>query len=226
MPTTRRFADTRIHDFRTNGSFALPFGPNQKFLGNSTGTRGEVLEGWQAGWIFNVNSGAPIEHRRAKHALRQWDCRTSSAHSIGMEKSNGSKARPAGITSWAERQAGSRSTMRRASQRLQSFCTLNAIADANTGQILLQNPLPGRAALSGLRALEGPGLWRFDANVSKSVKVTESKNLQFRLDATDVFNHPEPATPHRRHQRCKLWPDHRDGREVRIASSIPGVPAL
>jgi hypothetical protein len=31
--------------------------------------------------------------------------------------------------------------------------------------------------------------------MSKSVKLTESKSLQFRLDATDVFNHPEPATP-------------------------------
>ena len=78
---------------------------------------------------------------------------------------------------------------------LQSFCTLNAIADTKTGDILLQNPLPGRRGNLGIRALEGPGIWRFDANVSKLVKVTESKTLQFRLDATDVFNHPEPGTP-------------------------------
>jgi len=80
-------------------------------------------------------------------------------------------------------------------QSLQSFCTLNAVADANTGQILLQNPLPGRRGTLGLRALEGPGRWRFDANMSKSIKLTETKSLQFRLDATDVLNHPEPATP-------------------------------
>ncbi len=47
----------------------------------------------------------------------------------------------------------------------------------------------------GFRTLQGPGIWRFDANISKSIKITETKNLQFRLDATDVLNHPEPATP-------------------------------
>jgi hypothetical protein len=41
----------------------------------------------------------------------------------------------------------------------------------------------------------GPGRWRFDANISKAIKITESKALQFRLDATDVLNHPEPTTP-------------------------------
>jgi hypothetical protein len=78
---------------------------------------------------------------------------------------------------------------------LQSFCTLNAIADAKTGQILLQNPAPGKRGTLGFRSLEGPGVWRFDANLAKSIKLTESKSLQFRLDATNVFNHPEPATP-------------------------------
>ena len=39
------------------------------------------------------------------------------------------------------------------------------------------------------------GRWRFDANVSKAIKLSESKSLQFRLDATDVLNHPEPNAP-------------------------------
>src|SRR4029078_12748184 len=52
--------DTRVHDFRTNGSFALPFGPNKMLLGSTTGSLARVIEGWQLGWIFNVNSGAPL----------------------------------------------------------------------------------------------------------------------------------------------------------------------
>ena len=78
---------------------------------------------------------------------------------------------------------------------LQSSCTLNAVADATTGQILLQNPLPGKRGTLGIRALEGAGVWRFDANLAKSIRLTETKRLQFRLDATDVLNHAEPATP-------------------------------
>src|SRR5262249_1138030 len=78
---------------------------------------------------------------------------------------------------------------------LQSSCSLNAIADAKTGQILLQNALPGAVPTMGLGSIIGPGRWRFDANLSKSIKLTESKALQFRLDAADVLNHPEPNAP-------------------------------
>jgi len=77
---------------------------------------------------------------------------------------------------------------------LQSLCTLNALTDAKTGQILLQNAQPGTYPTMGIGSLIGPGRWRFDANLSKSLRLTESKSIQFRLDATDVFNHPEPNT--------------------------------
>ena len=76
-----------------------------------------------------------------------------------------------------------------------SLCTLNAIKDAKTGQILLQNAKPGAFPTMGYGQIFGPGRWRFDANVSKSFRLTESKSLQIRLNATDVLNHPEPNTP-------------------------------
>jgi hypothetical protein len=47
----------------------------------------------------------------------------------------------------------------------------------------------------GYGQIFGPGRWRFDANISKSIRLTESKSLQFRLDAANVLNHPEPNTP-------------------------------
>jgi len=72
---------------------------------------------------------------------------------------------------------------------------LTAIADANTGQILLQNAQPGKRGNMGLRRVEGPGIWRFDANMTKSFRLSEGKNLLFRVDSTDVLNHPEPGTP-------------------------------
>jgi len=77
---------------------------------------------------------------------------------------------------------------------LNSLCSLNAIADAKTNQILLQNPLPGTRGTLGQRAIEGPGRWRFDMGLSKAIKLTESKSLQFRMDAQNVLNHPEPQT--------------------------------
>ena len=79
-------------------------------------------------------------------------------------------------------------------QNLQAACTLNAIADSNSGQILLQNPLPGTRGNLALNSLEGPGRWRFDASASKKIRLGETKSLTFRLDALNVFNHPEPNT--------------------------------
>ena len=47
----------------------------------------------------------------------------------------------------------------------------------------------------GLRTIEGPGRWDFDANIQKSVRIRESKNVTFRMDAQNLFNHPTPANP-------------------------------
>jgi hypothetical protein len=47
--------------FRTNGTFNLPFGPNQLLFGNSSGVLARVIEGWQMSWIVNLNSGVPLD---------------------------------------------------------------------------------------------------------------------------------------------------------------------
>ena len=80
-------------------------------------------------------------------------------------------------------------------QNLNSLCTLNAVFDANTGEILLRNPLPGQRGTLGQRAVQVPGRWRFDANMRKLITLSESKSVEFRIDASNVLNHPEPANP-------------------------------
>jgi hypothetical protein len=45
------------------------------------------------------------------------------------------------------------------------------------------------------RTVATPGTWRFDANLQKAVRLSESETLEFRVDASDVLNHPEPGTP-------------------------------
>ena len=77
---------------------------------------------------------------------------------------------------------------------LTAFCTNTALADAN-GNIVLRNAAPGQLGTLGLRTIEGPGSWSFDANLQKSVRVAEAKNLTIRVDATNAFNHPTPGNP-------------------------------
>jgi hypothetical protein len=65
----------------------------------------------------------------------------------------------------------------------------------NNGIIVLQNPLPGTRGNLGQNVLRGLSVWRFDANLGKSFKISETKRIQFRADAVNVLNHPQPANP-------------------------------
>ena len=56
-------------------------------------------------------------------------------------------------------------------------------------------PFPEAGAFSASGRWKGSGQWRFDANLIKTIRISETKRVQFRVDALNVFNHPEPATP-------------------------------
>jgi hypothetical protein len=60
---------------------------------------------------------------------------------------------------------------------------------------VLQNPKPGTRGSFGQNVLELPGTYRFDASLSKTIRISESKSLQLRIDATNVLNHPDPVSP-------------------------------
>lgn len=189
--------DTRVHDFRTNGTFALPLGPNKLLFGQSSGTVARIIEDWQVGWIVNVNSGPPmnVTANNSLYANGRPDLvgafptRDGRVTFEGTPAAAGAYWQPGSFTVDRDPQCSA------IASSLRPLCTLNAIKDAKTGQILLQNAQPGGFPTMGLGQIFGPGRWRFDANISKAIKLTESKTLQFRLDATNVLNHPEPNTP-------------------------------
>jgi hypothetical protein len=189
--------DTRVHDFRTNGTLALPMGPGKLLFRGSSGVLARIIESWQTGFIVNLNSGAPMTiaannslYGNARpDIVGPFPLKGGSVTFKGTPPANGSYWTPGSFTVVKDPQCNA------IAASLQSLCTLNAITDSETGQILLQNAQPGTVPTLGLGSVYGPGRWRFDANISKSIKITESKTLQFRLDASDVLNHPEPNAP-------------------------------
>ena len=78
---------------------------------------------------------------------------------------------------------------------LAANCNLAAVYDATTGQPLLVTPLPGNRGTLGRRVVRGVTVPSFDMNVAKSFRISESKSVQFRIDASNVLNHPVPNTP-------------------------------
>jgi hypothetical protein len=196
-------SDTRVHDFRTNGTFALPFGPNRKFFTGSTGALARIVENWSMSWIINLNTGAPINigtfsTGRGRHSIYA----NGTPDIVGPFDTKGHFLLPPGSDPGSYFMEGRYRSVPdpqcdavTSVNNLRGACTLNAIADPGTGQILLQNPLPGQRGTLGMNSTFGPGRWRFDANIAKQIQISESKSLQFRLDATNVFNHPEPNFP-------------------------------
>jgi hypothetical protein len=196
----------RSHDFRSNGSFELPIGPNKLLLGNSSGWVARVLERWQANLIFNMTSGqyADIASQSMLYAngvpdqVRPFSFDGGEVTWGTSVAGNGQLQAdyyPVGtFTKVSDPQCARTAIPDSMGFTLDSLCTIDALADAN-GNIILQHPEPGVRGNLGQNRIQQPGTWRFDANLSKSFRVSESKSLQLRVDATNVLNHPQPGNP-------------------------------
>jgi hypothetical protein len=55
--------------------------------------------------------------------------------------------------------------------------------------------LPASWGTLGLRPIYGPGSWDVDANIQKRIQIMESRFLTFRVNASNIFNHPTPENP-------------------------------
>ena len=187
----------RTNDFRSNGTYELPFGPNRTFLKTAPGWVSRIVERWQLGGIFGFSSGAPLTITAATSTFNQF---TSGTPALAgkFPKSTGSVTeQPGGVVNYfaalqqIQDPAVSGVT---ASQTLQGSFSNFAIADAN-GTPLLLNPVPGTLGNLGLRWIEGPKTINLDMNLVKRVKLAENKEFEMKMDAINILNHPLFAAP-------------------------------
>jgi hypothetical protein len=184
----------RTHVFTSYGTYTIPMGPNQPLFGKSTGFLAGLLENWQASWIINASSGSPAN----------WTA-TSMLYGTGVPDQVGPFPFDQVGVYWEEgAYRGNylsnslrfvndpQRTLVTTKDNLNQQCTLVAAADED-GNIILQNPLPGTRGNFGQNRLYNPGSWGVDMALSKLVQIDESKSVQVRVDATNIFNHPTPA---------------------------------
>ena len=79
-------------------------------------------------------------------------------------------------------------------QAVQNQFSNKAITDAN-GNLLLVNPAPGTLGTLGMNTLEGPGDIGLDLNMTKQVRISETKNIEFRVNAINILNTPNWNNP-------------------------------
>jgi len=199
-PRNRRVNKTlinhRTHDIRSNGTWELPFGPQKKMLSNSSGVVARLIERWQLGGIFSWSSGAPLTILSGRSTITGGTTITPDIvgdfpkNTGGVVKvSNGVTYFP-GLTTTTDPDKTSVTNL----QSTQGSYTGTAIADAQ-GHLLLVNAPPGRHGNMGLNWIEGPANLSLDMNLIKRVKIAETKELEFRVDALSVLNHSNFGSP-------------------------------
>ena len=213
------------HDWRTNGTIELPFGPNKLLFGNSSGWAARLMERWQASLILNLSSGRPdsitalggltyasnvvtsgaitVPDVVGPFDLRKghmvWDSAANQGRYFGEEFvvvpdpqcDLANRTDTMGFNLAANVNCGLQAVAR----IVPAGTAGSTVIDGQNVQIVLQNPTPGRQGTLGQSTMENIGQIRFDGNLGKTFRISESKSLQVRVDATNILNHPTPAMP-------------------------------
>lgn len=183
-------SSNRTHGFRLSGVYELPFGPNRALLGNSTGMLARLVEQWQLSWIFLANSGTPLDIGTTNTFVD-----SSRPEIVGpFPKDLGKVRMTSGLPRYFEEgalrivsdpQCAGVTTL----QDTRTACTLRAVADSQN-RILLQHSKPGTLGNLGAGWLTGPGRFGLDMSAGKTVRISETKSVQVRVDAKNVLNRP------------------------------------
>jgi Carboxypeptidase regulatory-like domain len=187
----------RTHILSSTGTYMLPLGPNKAFLANTPAWLQRVTENWGVGGIFSFSTGAPLTFTAPITSL--WQTGTANT-ALALQPiptntgkltfvSNGVTYFP-GWTQVKDPAIASLTTVNGVNTTSTNF----AIQDAN-GRIVLQNPAPGTVGNVGRNTITGPNVVGFDVNAIKRVRMTEGKELEFRVDVVNVLNHPNFANP-------------------------------
>jgi hypothetical protein len=191
----------REHVVVDYGTFALPIGPQKLLFGNASGLPARLMENWEASWIVNVSSGAPLGVGAQSmlyglgvpDVVGPFDTKSAFGWTEGAPTGNlfaDSSGKPL-YTKVRDPQCLNSNIV---APSLQSVCTLNAISNSS-GQVVLQTPLPGTRGNFGQNRIVGLNTWTADMAIQKRLRIAESKNFTIRVDARNIFNHPTPALP-------------------------------
>ncbi len=179
----------RTNVFRAHGSWELPFGANHLLLANAPGVVQRIVEGWNFSGIFSWISGQPLSFTTTRRTL-------DSRGNINTPDLVGKL--PDGIGS-VQKGAGFVEYFNGLSTRCDACVGrfTNQVVVDKAGNIILQNPQPGKTGTLGLSlsGIEGPGRLGFDMALEKRIRFAETKTFRIRADALNVLNRPIFANP-------------------------------
>jgi hypothetical protein len=148
-------------------SYLLPFGQGQMLLGNASNVANKIVAGWQLSGITTVQSGQPFSVAYSCSGTGCVSGRASVNAGVPLYPSSKTRAQ------WFNPAA---------------FTAPTAVINGST--------VAGYAyGNSAYDMLWGPHYQDWDMNLQKTTTWAEKVNLQLRMDAFNIFNHPNFSTP-------------------------------
>jgi len=201
----------RTHIITSNGTYALPFGPNRAMLNAGPTWVQKLVENWQLGGIFRWSSGAPLSFTTGSAATgvlgaNVWSSGdtafsppSNTPHLLGkLPKGKVTKRTDGSLPTYFAGLTQVTDPVGRA-----EVTNVNALADAYSkraimdadGNRLLVNPSPGEVGSLGIRIIEGPARFQLDMSLQKRVSIDESRSMEIRVDTVNILNKPVWGNP-------------------------------
>ncbi|MFN2493558.1 MAG: carboxypeptidase regulatory-like domain-containing protein [Pyrinomonadaceae bacterium] len=168
----------RKHALQGYFVYDLPFGKGQRWGRNSGRWLDEIIGGWEWGSIINWSSGRPFTVYSGFNTVS--NVVQSTANCNGCSPNMGQlQVDPAtGVLYFLSRdQIGS------------SFNS----GTRSRGQFSV--PAPGEIGNTGRNFFTGPGFFQLDMTIGKKFRFTERTNLEVRMEAQNLTNHPSFDIP-------------------------------
>lgn len=170
----KRLSQDVAHVFKGNAVYELPFGPGKRFW-NGGSFVGRVVGGWQISGIFQARTGRPISFISGR----------------GTRNRSGRSGKNTATTTLtiAELQGMTGLFYNPTNGRPLLFDPKLIGSDGRANLEFLTNPAAGQFGSLSLTPVSGPGFWNADMALIKRTKISETTNLELRLEAFNLFNH-------------------------------------
>ena len=174
----RRGINDLTHVFKANAGYELPLGTGKRWL--SDGTLGKVFGGMKLTGIFVAQSGRPISFISARGTLNRVGRSAINTATTGLSVEELQQ-----LTGLFFDPTTGRPLMF-SPELVQALRSDTSLLRNQNG--FLGNPGPGTVGNLQLTPVSGPGLWNLDMGFIKRTPITETVNVEFRMEAFNVFN--------------------------------------
>ena len=187
-------------------------------LGNpfhAHGFLGGATEGWQISGITQLQSGANLTYSGGYNASTNYNMNLNGAIIPGSK----SATNPNGIP------INNQSILGTNAAQLNPIVTCNPNSGLSSHQYVNANcfAAPTTPGLNGPTLLPvsyGPGYFNSDLALFKNFRITESKNVQFRIQAYNFLNHPLYSFPDARQPDLQFKQDPTTGAITQIQHEL------